>query len=618
MFTLPGVSAISDFSNQLYVRGGNFDETVIRLDGVPLYNPYHLGGLFSSVNNDIVGKEKIYLSNYPMDNGGYLSGEVLLKSQNASSNILTTSASLGITSSKGYVQSPLGKGSFIFAARRTYFDILAKIVGESLPYYFYDMYFKYTIPFDDNNLFQASALYSKDVYKLFLDGEQIYDQVQNHPNWGNFILNSKFTHIFNKDNEINAQLYYSSSQMGAELAVDLVPKSKTLIKNKIQDITANIDYNFLINDNHFKFGFEAKNLNLTYDWNIGYNLELRSLINPPEDIFFDYAPNPYSYSAKTNLLSSYMLSNIPLLKAMESSFSLRGTYSSISKSFNFSPAINLKYDYSKNISLELNYGIYYQYLYTIKERRNESFYTPYSALFLASDKNKILSSQNYDLGINIINLPLKTELNIDLYYRNRKNLPASYNNEPRYRFENGYAAGLDLMITKKEGTLNGWAAYSFSRSIKFGNEYDYFSSYDRTHNIKILFNFNLSEKWKLSAFWTYASGLPYTKVIGKFEGGTDYKDAYDFNFYGQKYGGVWRPIETSKNAQRMEANHRLDIGLVGSFIWGSLLVKPYLQVLNIYNSPNAYFYTYDVEKSDEKIDYWGSFIVPTIGVTIDF
>ncbi len=615
---MPGVSAVSDFSNQLYVRGGNFDETVIRLDGVPIYNPYHLGGLFSSINNDIVGKEKIYLSNYPLNNGGYLSGEVLLNSKNVSSDVINTSASLGIASSKGYMQGPIGNGSFILAARRTYLDLLGKIVGESFPYYFYDMYAKYSIPLDDKNLFQISTMYSKDVYQLFVDGEQIFDQVQEHPNWGNFILNSKFTHLFNKESSLNAQLYLSNSHMNGELSVDLVPDSKTHIKNKIQDITANINYSFLIDKHYIELGFESKNLTLYYDWNIGYNLDLRDLVNPPEDVFFDFAPNPFIYSAKTFLLSPYILGNLSLLKSLESSFSLRETYNSISKSMNLSPALNLQYEYSKNISLEFNCGIYYQYLYTIKERRNESFYTPFSAILLAANKENVLSSKNYTFGININNLPLKTSLEIDLYYKGRKNLPSSYNDETRYRFENGYAAGIDLMITKKEGTINGWAAYSLSRSIKKGNEYDYFSSHDRTHNIKILFNFNLSEKWKLSAFWTYASGLPYTRVIGKFLGGRDFKDDYDFDFDGQQIGAYWRTIETSKNAQRMKANHRLDTGLIGSFIWGSLLVKPYLQVLNIYNSPNAYYYTYDLEKSDEHINYWGSFIIPTIGVTIDF
>ncbi|HWK89292.1 MAG TPA: carboxypeptidase regulatory-like domain-containing protein, partial [Longimicrobium sp.] len=50
--TLPSVAAASDFSTALYLRGGTPDQTLVTLDGVPLFNPYHLGGLFSAIDPD--------------------------------------------------------------------------------------------------------------------------------------------------------------------------------------------------------------------------------------------------------------------------------------------------------------------------------------------------------------------------------------------------------------------------------------------------------------------------------------------------------------------------------------------------------------------------------------
>jgi hypothetical protein len=63
MQTLPGVSLSSDFNNKLFVRGGNFDEVSITLDGVPLYNVNHLGSLVGSFNEDIFKNVKLYPSN---------------------------------------------------------------------------------------------------------------------------------------------------------------------------------------------------------------------------------------------------------------------------------------------------------------------------------------------------------------------------------------------------------------------------------------------------------------------------------------------------------------------------------------------------------------------------
>ena len=51
---LPAVSAASDYSSALYVRGGAPDQTVVLLDGIPVFNPYHFGGVFGAFNPDVV------------------------------------------------------------------------------------------------------------------------------------------------------------------------------------------------------------------------------------------------------------------------------------------------------------------------------------------------------------------------------------------------------------------------------------------------------------------------------------------------------------------------------------------------------------------------------------
>jgi len=68
---LPGLTSINDFSTQLFVKGGNFDETLIALDNAPVYNPYHLGGLFSMFPSAIVNEQKLYPINYPSQYGNY-------------------------------------------------------------------------------------------------------------------------------------------------------------------------------------------------------------------------------------------------------------------------------------------------------------------------------------------------------------------------------------------------------------------------------------------------------------------------------------------------------------------------------------------------------------------
>ena len=51
---LPGVQSMNDFSSALYVRGSTPDQNLIMLDGITIYNPSHLGGLFSTFNTDAI------------------------------------------------------------------------------------------------------------------------------------------------------------------------------------------------------------------------------------------------------------------------------------------------------------------------------------------------------------------------------------------------------------------------------------------------------------------------------------------------------------------------------------------------------------------------------------
>jgi TonB-dependent Receptor Plug Domain. len=56
---LPGVEARNDFTAGLNVRGGEADQNLILLDGYPIFNPFHFGGLFGTFIDGAVGDLEI-------------------------------------------------------------------------------------------------------------------------------------------------------------------------------------------------------------------------------------------------------------------------------------------------------------------------------------------------------------------------------------------------------------------------------------------------------------------------------------------------------------------------------------------------------------------------------
>src|SRR5689334_5278131 len=62
---LPGVEAKNDFSAGMNVRGGESDQNLVLLDGYPIYNPFHLGGLFGTFVEPMVGRVEVFTGAFP-------------------------------------------------------------------------------------------------------------------------------------------------------------------------------------------------------------------------------------------------------------------------------------------------------------------------------------------------------------------------------------------------------------------------------------------------------------------------------------------------------------------------------------------------------------------------
>ncbi|MCU7525929.1 MAG: hypothetical protein HF308_15740, partial [Ignavibacteria bacterium] len=209
----------------------------------------------------------------------------------------------------------------------------------------------------------------------------------------------------------------------------------------------------------------------------------------------------------------------------------------------------------------------------------------------------------------------KTSLEVEGYFKDRNNLATTYGPDEELKYEKGYAAGLDVLLKKEEGDLTGWLGYSFLHSVKKDEVYYYYAPLDRTHNVKILMNYALSNSWQLNAFWTFSTGLPYTVPIGKYIGPPD--DGSGFVYYQEPHS--LRLIEGRRNSERFKEYHRLDLGISGSFMWGSILYKPYLQVMNVYNSPNPYNFEPSAwQVTPQEGQERGSTIFPVIGITAEF
>ncbi|MCK4754762.1 MAG: TonB-dependent receptor, partial [Calditrichia bacterium] len=71
--SLPGILPISDYSSEIYVRGGTSDQNLYLIDGADVYNPEHAFGLFSTFNTDAIKDIEVSKGGFSAEYGGRLS-----------------------------------------------------------------------------------------------------------------------------------------------------------------------------------------------------------------------------------------------------------------------------------------------------------------------------------------------------------------------------------------------------------------------------------------------------------------------------------------------------------------------------------------------------------------
>ena len=223
--SLPGVQTISDFSSALYVRGSTPDQNLILLDGISVYNPYHLGGIFSTFNTESIKEADFHAGGFPARYGGRMGSILNIINREGNSKEVKGSANISLISTKALIEGPLPNwksinGSWMFSGRRTYFDKIIDMLNIPLgggngkerdkssqrvddsgqdseqtlefPYYFYDYQAKLNLNIGDNHRLTYSRFHGDDRIDFSASDQQYSEntnQLNTHFNiewpWGN-------------------------------------------------------------------------------------------------------------------------------------------------------------------------------------------------------------------------------------------------------------------------------------------------------------------------------------------------------------------------------------------------------------------------------------------------
>ncbi|MBN2380597.1 TonB-dependent receptor [candidate division WOR-3 bacterium] len=628
---LPGVVSVSDYTSALYIRGGTADQNLILLDGVTLYNPYHLLGFFSTFIIESLKGAELYMGGFPAEFGGAISSVLDAEMKAGNSERIAGSAEIGLLTSKAVIEGPIpwGKGSWLLAGRRTYIDAItwsidkifekplerAGVGSVYLPYHFYDLNAKVNWDATDRSRFTVSGFFGDDVFNLDIEDESslIF-------RWGNGTLGARWRYLFTPQLfsvlAFNASRYRIFSDIheewgGGEGLFESDSGTATYrLKSSIGELGLQWRLTWFPSPSHtLEFGLEGKGVEIGNSYE-----ENGERFNPDSTWDTVYVNQRDTFW----LASAYLQDKWEPTPFWVIEAGVRGDYFSSGSYWRVAPRLGIKRRITADWAFKAGAGLYYQYFYVPMPRDEMLLKMPiqfFQQWTAVDERYPPLQSALFTLGTEYL---IKKDMSVsgEVYYKDLRNLREGDpfgGDGPIADSEDitpgqGYSYGAEVLFKYRDS----WLGYSYSLTkYRFGDTDWYFPLHDSRHNLNFSFALPLGKKgWEFTTAWVFSSGFPFTAQIGWLQ-------------YISEYGHiVWVPISGKKGGYRYPPYHRLDVGFTKSFkLFKRYDAEFYVQVLNAYARRNVLFYEYSEPYegvTEREAIYMLPIPVPSFGIRARF
>ena len=607
---LPGVRSEGDGGGGFEVRGGNAYQNLVFLDGISLYNPSHVMGIFSTFNDEALGGATLYKGSIPAMYG------------NATSSVLETtlspgdmkryhgSATIGILAAKIMAQGPIVKDKLSFAvtARRSYVDAFLKLVPQyrSTVMNFYDVTAKLRYRPNANHMIDGSFFMSH-------DNMAVSDLMGRY--WGNIGASINWT--ARAGDRLTFTTTTAYTDFAPKMSMDIMDLNQVMW-TYIHNYSINEKIHWHISDSHsLEFGVRSELLKVkSAEWllNSAKEREIRSLWE--NSAWIDYTG---SFADRLDVTAGVRLNTASALSQnrfhlFESTYPTDNQFDK--KTYvEIEPRINLKFIISQYHNIKAGFGISTQNLHAI---RSSTTSFPFDRYALTSAVVKPERAIQYGIGYNGMTETGTFDWSAEAYYRDIKNVYDFKDGRTSFSdiaLENlilggrGKSYGAEFMFRKNTGRLTGWVSYTLSRTetkipgINEGKWYN--ASNDRRHDFSITAIYNLTDKWIFSGSWIYMSGQPLTAPDVKYEvaGETCY-------YYSQR------------NGYKTPPTHRLDLSAKYTHAGKKLTYEWAFGIYNTYCRYNPYVVYFEDDASKlsgtRAVQQAMYGLVPSVSYTLKF
>jgi hypothetical protein len=547
VLTLPGVKSVGESSTGLNVRGGATDQNLILYNDATIYNPSHLFGFFSAFNPDVIKSAELYKSGIPSRFGGRLSSVLDVQTRDGNKKKFVGAGGIGLLTGRLMVEGPLikEKTAFILGGRSTYSNwILKQLPTDAYRNSragFYDVNLHVTHDADERNTVYFTGYLSHDNFRLNTDTTYEYQNRTATLKWKHIINNklySVFTGsysgykylVYSQKNPINAyQLNFAVNQSQLKADFNYYPTNQHAV-----DFGASTTYYKLFPGNFQPRGNESLILPDVIPHEQG--LESAVYVGDKFDVTDRLSINGgLRYSFYTYLGPKSVFQYAPGFAKTLSTITDTLTYSNnqpINTYHGPEYRLALRYTLSPTSSIKASFNRTRQYIQMLS---NTTVISPTDIWKLSDPNIKPQIGDQYAIGFYKNNRRNTIETSVEAYYKTMQNLldyrggaTLFLNSHIETDVVNaqGVAYGVEFLVKKTTGKLNGWLSYTYARTLlrtnnpnaaeQINNGSFYPSSYDKPHDLTFIGNYKINRRFSLSLNFTYSTGRPITLPVLKY------------------------------------------------------------------------------------------------------
>ncbi len=594
----PGVVS-SDYSTRFSVRGGEKDDISVRLDGMELYNPYHLqdfGGAVSLIGLELVQNTELLIGGFPAEYGEKMSGVFDITTRTPNTEKFAANLGVDLINATAALEGPLSeKGSWLLSTRRGYIDLILMLmdIDENYKPQYADVYSKLTYQVTSTDTVTLNGLYGWDKNRIRVDDvdnnlDSQYDNSTAWVKWRRTFGSSHWTDLF--------VFAGTSSQDRTTGKADFDNRDFRFFGTKAE-LTAT-----LFDKHTFRSGVTWRWLTAQYQYDVQERQAGISI----------YKPILADIDGSGSEIDLFLQDEWQLHPKFALNVGGRYLYQDYREEgiqrYEVGPRVMLAVKPTKSLTLRGAWGIYHQPVHLMGVPVEDGIETV----------GRAERAVHHILGVEYT--PTSRFLvRVEGYYNTFNNLVGRLREFGRQNQvftspESADAKGFDVFMTHAVSNCLTWTlGYAFGIAEEIANKIKRFRQYDRRHSFAISSSYQFAPTWHLYLSWRFHTGEPRTPLIHSGVRLSNGGITCD-----RQFGDV--------HSARMPAYHSLDFRITKRSSNRRWELSWYFQILNLYNHANLDQYAFS-EVRDEgtntivecAIEEEPLFpIVPTLGVTVTF